>query len=101
MVNNYVNIMADLYIGVLSSGRNFHDKKSSQEHDISFIVEFEKVLGFKILLSQHSEYYEPFLKDKDIELIIYSHAHDGQVRIGNQGLYSPGQGLFPKYTSGI
>ena len=99
--NNYVNITADLYIGGLSSGRNYHDKKASQEPDISFIVEFEKVRGFKILLSHHPEYYESFLKDKDIDLIISGHAHGGQVRIGNQGLYSPGQGLFPKYTSGI
>lgn len=99
--NNYVNITADLYIGGLSSGRNYHDKKASQKPDISFIAEFEKVSGFKILLSHHPEYYEPFLKDKDIDLIISGHAHGGQVRIGNQGLYSPGQGLFPKYTSGI
>ena len=99
--NRYVNVSADLYIGGLSSGRNYHDKKASQKPDISFIAEFEKVSGFKILLSHHPEYYEPFLKDKDIDLIISGHAHGGQVRIGNQGLYSPGQGLFPKYTSGI
>ena len=99
--NRYVDVSADLYIGGLSSGRNYHDKKASQKPDISFIAEFEKVSGFKILLSHHPEYYEPFLKDKGIDLIISGHAHGGQVRIGNQGLYSPGQGLFPKYTSGI
>ena len=99
--NRYVNVSADLYIGGLSSGRNYHDKKASQKPDISFIAEFDKVSGFKILLSHHPEYYEPFLKDKDIDLIISGHAHGGQVRIGKQGLYSPGQGLFPKYTSGI
>lgn len=99
--NRYVNVSADLYIGGLSSGRNYHDKKASQKPDISFIAEFEKVSGFKILLSHHPEYYEPFLKDKGIDLIISGHAHGGQVRIGKQGLYSPGQGLFPKYTSGI
>ncbi|HCE13718.1 MAG TPA: metallophosphoesterase, partial [Clostridiales bacterium] len=27
--------------------------------------------------------------------------HGGQVRIGSQGIYSPGQGLFPKLTSGF
>ena len=99
--NRYVNVSADLYIGGLSSGRNYHDKKASQKPDISFIAEFDKVSGFKILLSHHPEYYEPFLKDKGIDLIISGHAHGGQVRIGKQGLYSPGQGLFPKYTSGI
>lgn len=99
--NRYVNVSADLYIGGLSSGRNYHDKKASQKPDISFIAELEKVSGFKVLLTHHPEYYEPFLKDKGIDLIISGHAHGGQVRIGNQGLYSPGQGLFPKYTSGI
>ena len=99
--NRYVNVSADLYIGGLSSGRNYHDKKASQKPDISIIAEFETVSGFKILLSHHPEYYEPFLKDKGIDLIISGHAHGGQIRIGNQGLFAPGQGLFPKYTSGI
>ena len=99
--NRYVNVSADLYIGGLSSGRNYHDKKASQKPEISFIAEFEKVSGFKILLSHHPEYYVPLLKNKDIDLIISGHAHGGQIRIGNQGLFAPGQGLFPKYTSGI
>lgn len=99
--NRYVNVSSDLYIGGISSGRNYHDKRASQKPDISFIPEFEKVSGFKILLSHHPEYYVPFLKDKDIDLIISGHAHGGQIRIGNQGLFAPGQGLFPKYTSGI
>lgn len=99
--NRYVNVSSDLYIGGISSGRNYHDKRASQKPDISFIPEFEKVSGFKILLSHHPEYYVPLLKDKDIDLIISGHAHGGQIRIGNQGLFAPGQGLFPKYTSGI
>lgn len=99
--NRYVKVLADVYIGGLSSGRNYHNKKASQKPDISFIPEFEKASGFKILLSHHPEYYVPLLKDRDIDLIISGHAHGGQIRIGNQGLYSPGQGLFPKYTSGI
>lgn len=96
-----MNVSADLYIGGLSSGRKYHDKKSSQKPDINLLAKLEKVSGFKILLSHHPEYYEPFLKDKDIDLTISGYAHGGQVRIGNQGLYSPGQGLFPKYTGGI
>lgn len=99
--NGYINAAADLYIGGISSGRNYHDKKASQKPDISFIPEFEKESGFKILLSHHPEYYVPLLKDRDIDLIISGHAHGGQIRIGNQGLFAPGQGLFPKYTSGI
>lgn len=99
--NSYVNVMAELHIGGLSSGRNYHEKKASQEPEISFIDEYEKVKGYKMLLSHHPEYYEPYLQGRDIDLIISGHAHGGQIRIGNRGLYAPGQGLLPKYTSGI
>ncbi len=57
--------------------------------------------GYHILLSHHPEYYEPFLKEKKIQLILSGHAHGGQWRIFNHGIYTPGQGLWPKYTSGI
>lgn len=99
--NSYMNVMMDLYIGGLSSGRNYHEDQLSQEPDISFIDEYEDVKGFKVLLSHHPEYYDKYLKTRNIDLIISGHAHGGQVRIGNHGLYAPGQGLFPKYTSGI
>lgn len=98
--NRYVKA-GDLYIGGLSSGQNYHNKKASQIPDVGFIDEFERVVGYKILLSHHPEYYEPYLKDRKIDLIISGHAHGGQVRVFNHGLYAPGQGLFPKYTSGI
>ncbi|MCL2637011.1 MAG: metallophosphoesterase [Oscillospiraceae bacterium] len=44
---------------------------------------------------QVSEYY--------FDLMLAGHAHGGQWRLPNilNGLYSPGQGLFPKYTSGF
>ena len=29
------------------------------------------------------------------------HAHGGQWRFFGRGIYAPGQGLFPKYTSGL
>jgi predicted MPP superfamily phosphohydrolase len=57
--------------------------------------------GFKILLSHHPEYYPRYLKDKRVDLIISGHAHGGQWRFFGRGLFAPGQGLFPKYTSGL
>ena len=98
--NRYVEA-GDLYIGGLSSGRNYHNKKASQKPDVEFLDEFEKVDGYKILLSHHPEYYEPYLKDRNADLIISGHAHGGQIRVFYRGLYAPGQGLFPKYTSGV
>lgn len=57
--------------------------------------------GFKLLLCHHPEYYAPLIAKFDIDLTLSGHAHGGQVRLGHQGIYSPGQGLFPKLTSGF
>jgi len=35
------------------------------------------------------------------DLAMAGHAHGGQWRVGRQGLYSPGQGVLPRYTSGL
>lgn len=57
--------------------------------------------GFKLLLCHHPEYFAPLVQGLDIDLTLAGHAHGGQVRLGSQGIYSPGQGLFPKLTSGF
>ncbi len=57
--------------------------------------------GYHILLSHHPEYYEPYLKNRHIEMILSGHAHGGQWRFFGRGVYAPGQGYWPKYTSGI
>ena len=56
--------------------------------------------GYRVLLCHHPEYYPRYCKDRDIPLILSGHAHGGQIRIFGQGLFSPGQGFFPKHTSG-
>ena len=62
---------------------------------------FEKEAGFHILLDHHPENYERITKNRNIELILSGHAHGGQIRVFNKGLYAPHQGFFPKYTSGV
>ena len=55
---------------------------------------------YTILLAHRPEYISEYA-DWDIDLVLSRHAHGGQVRlpfIG--GVYAPGQGFFPKYTSG-
>ncbi|NMD38025.1 MAG: hypothetical protein GYA87_05010 [Christensenellaceae bacterium] len=61
----------------------------------------DKSDAYKILLSHKPEWYPKYIKDKNFDLIISGHAHGGQIRIFNRGIFSPGQGLFPKYTHGI
>ena len=61
----------------------------------------DKHKEFKLLLCHKPDLYIKKLKDRKIDLTISGHAHGGQIRIFNQGLYAPGQGVFPKYTSGL
>ena len=65
------------------------------------LKEFLKCRSPKILLCHHPEYYEKYLGESDIDLIVSGHAHGGQWRFFGRGVYAPGQGLFPKYTSGV
>lgn len=69
--------------------------------DESWLEEFSHKAGYKILLSHHPEYYKAYIQSKDIDLILSGHAHGGQIRVLGHGLFSPGQGLFPRYSRGV
>ena len=75
-----------------------------QESDYEWLDTFVKVPRYRILLSHHPEYWcleEPMLSNRNIDLVLSGHAHGGQFRLFGQGFFAPGQGWFPKYTSGI
>ena len=67
----------------------------------SFLDEFEKTDGVKILLCHHPEYYSAFIKDRKIDLVLSGHAHGGQIRLFGLGLFAPDQGIMPVFTRGI
>lgn len=101
--NSYV-IINDIAFGGLSSCISYNDlhvnKKEYSSINESFINEYCKLKNYKVLLSHHPEYFDKYLYNKDIDLILSGHAHGGQIRIFGKGIFSPGQGFFPKYTSG-
>ncbi len=66
-----------------------------------WLEEFVSQPGYRILLCHHPEYRDLYLRNRDIDLILSGHAHGGQIRLFNRGLYAPGQGLLPRYTAGI
>ena len=69
--------------------------------DTRWLEDFSKLDGFKLLLCHRPEYYQKYVKKLSIDLTVSGHAHGGQWRIFDRGIYAPGQGIFPKYTSGF
>lgn len=59
--------------------------------------------AFTVLLSHRPELID-WYTDAGFDLVVSGHAHGGQVRLPlvlPNGLIAPGQGLFPKYTTGL
>ncbi len=69
--------------------------------DVDFLRRFALLEEPKVLLCHHPEYFKKYLFDKCVDLIVSGHAHGGQWRVFDRGVFAPGQGIFPKYTSGI
>ena len=53
-----------------------------------------------ILLAHHPEKIGPYAQT-GVDLILSGHAHGGHVRLFGHGLFSPDQGVLPRYTSGV
>ena len=67
--------------------------------DDDWLEEFAETPGYHILLSHHPEYRR--LVPKEVELILSGHTHGGQWRAFGRGMFSPGQGMWPKLTKGV
>lgn len=92
-LNNQTVEFQDMIIGGI---QDWYDDLS-----IPVLDELEKSDKYKILLSDRPELYEPYLKDRKIDLIVSGHAHGGQMRLFGRAIFALDQGFFPKYTDGL
>lgn len=79
----------------LKDGYNYNDKNLTKLSSISSATP-------KFLLAHRCEKFNNYTSEENKPNYIFAgHAHGGQIRLFNRGLYAPNQGLFPKYTSGM
>lgn len=117
--NHEVRYKGDIRREVTKSGAELLDNSSAEFHgvriggltsfelnpgarpDMNWLETFSQFSGYKLLLCHKPEYYVKHIKPLPIDLTLSGHAHGGQWRFFNRGVYAPGQGLFPTYTSGL
>ena len=86
-----------IYIGGLTSA----DYVKGHKPRVDFLHRFDQQDGYKLLLSHHPEYFVRYIRELSVDLTVSGHAHGGQWCFFGRGIYSPGQGLFPRYTHGV
>ncbi|MBQ9921726.1 MAG: metallophosphoesterase [Clostridia bacterium] len=100
LLDNEYTAFKGIFIGGLSFIKEAEHENIKEKRE-SFLDEFSSLDGFKLLLSHVPRYYNEFLRQKDIDLILSGHSHGGQIGFGKRGVYSPDQGFFPKYVGGF
>lgn len=98
--NSYVTLDG-LLLGGLSTGGAHGLWHPSYPPKLDWLEHFSSLPGTKLLLCHHPEYWERHILGRGILLTVAGHAHGGQWRAFGRGLLAPGQGLFPRYTSGV
>ena len=99
-----VNLLVDdciLVDGIAFGGLGSALMREGNVPDLAFLERFASLKDPKVLICHHPEYYEPYIRVLPIDITVSGHAHGGQWRIFGRGVFAPGQGLFPKYTSGV
>jgi len=98
--NDFVNYSNVCICGI--SARHRHSNNNCDDYsEGNRLLEKVKNTGFqKIILLHEPQLYNKYPLLKDASLVVSGHAHGGQWRFFNQGVYAPGQGIFPRITKG-
>lgn len=113
-------ILAGLTSGYVTDYRRFKEKAHSPDRyphqesisgiggavhardhkpETGWLSTFAAQPGFRVVMSHHPEYLP--LIPSSVDLILSGHAHGGQWRFFGHGVWSPGQGWWPRYTKGV
>lgn len=106
-----VNSSLISFLGLDENQADFKDYKARKKGTFKYkdmkpyFEELDKLGGFKIVLSHFPENFEKVKENNyiqyDFDLQLSGHAHGGQFILPFLGpIYSPGQGIFPKYARG-
>ena len=106
IIDNMVDIIRndyeDIYIFGLKDPAFYH--KSSRylvfEDELNKMKQSMDEKKFAILLSHRPDKIDRYSK-ANVDLVFTGHAHGGQIRLFGNGILSPAEGFFPKYTSGM
>lgn len=96
-----VTVLDDRFVefgGIVLGGLS---SRPNAKEPVPFVAEMAQRPEFRLLMCHHPEYFARHIRPHDIDLTLSGHAHGGQVRLGRQGVYSPGQWLLPRLTSGF
>lgn len=94
VLDNTCTRLGEVALGGLSS-------RPEEEIDSSVVEALAAQPGFRLLMCHHPEWYPRLVQGRGIDLTVAGHAHGGQIQLWGQGIYSPNQGLFPRYTHGF
>lgn len=78
---------------------------SQHQPETAWLSDFATAPGYHILLSHHPEYFP--LVPPSVDIFLSGHAHGGQWAYYSLrkkrmcGVWSPGQGLWPRWTRGV
>lgn len=75
-------------------------KQISGRLNTDFLQAFSEKKEFKVLLCHHPEYFG-VMASYSVDLVLSGHCHGGKNRVGGKGIFSPGQGLLPKFHYGV